>query len=82
MKRLYFFLSIFCILFFSAENPPSFWDQKSDSELINDLLKTMTAEELLGQVFFLGYQGTSPPQSLFTWIRQRNLGGVKIFTAM
>ncbi|MBN1798199.1 MAG: beta-N-acetylhexosaminidase [Spirochaetales bacterium] len=80
MKKAYLIFIIFCLLFISAGNPPGFWDKKSDSELINDLINAMTDEELLGQVFFIGYQGTSPPQSLFTWIGQRNLGGVKIFT--
>ncbi len=80
MNKIMNILSIFCIFFVSAVNPPNFWDEKPDSELINDLINTMTDEELLGQVFFIGYQGTSPPESLFTWIRQRNLGGVKIFT--
>jgi beta-N-acetylhexosaminidase len=80
MRKLFFILSILCVFFISAATSPSFWDEKTDSLLINDLINNMTDEELLGQVFFIGYQGTSPPQYLFKWITQRNLGGVKIFT--
>ena len=39
----------------------------------------MSDDELLGQVFFLGYQGVGPSQDILRWISERNLGGVKLF---
>jgi beta-N-acetylhexosaminidase len=57
-----------------------FWDTGDPERLIEELIGSMTDQELLGQVFFIGYQGTTPPASLLHWIRERNLGGVKIFT--
>jgi beta-N-acetylhexosaminidase len=59
---------------------PSFWDDRPDEELIEAILSQMTEEELLGQVFMLGYIGKRPSEEILSWIRSRNLGGVKIFT--
>ena len=39
----------------------------------------MTDEELAGQLFMISYPGTSPDQETMNWIRNRNLGGIKIF---
>ena len=59
---------------------PSFWDDRPDRELVEAILSEMTDEEMLGQVFMLGYVGKRPSGELLSWIRSRNLGGVKIFT--
>jgi beta-N-acetylhexosaminidase len=59
---------------------PSFWESKPEAELVEELLADMSDDELLGQVFMLGYIGEDPPPELLHWIEQRNLGGVKIFT--
>jgi len=63
-----------------AAGLPSFWDDRPDEELIEAILSEMTGEELLGQLFMLGYIGTRPSEDILRWIRTRNLGGVKIFT--
>jgi beta-N-acetylhexosaminidase len=39
----------------------------------------MTDDELLGQVFFLGWQGVGPSADILRWIGTRGIGGVKIF---
>jgi beta-N-acetylhexosaminidase len=62
------------------ESLPSFWDERPDEQLIEDLLARMSDEELLGQLFMLGYLGKRPSEQILSWIRTRNLGGVKIFT--
>ena len=59
---------------------PSFWDERPNEELIEAIVAEMTDEELLGQVFMLGYIGKHPSEQVLGWIRSRNLGGVKIFT--
>jgi len=59
---------------------PFFWDNRPEEELIEAILSEMTEEELLGQVFMLGYIGKRPSADLLRWISTRNLGGVKIFT--
>jgi len=64
----------------TAATLPSFWDDRPDEELIEAILSEMTDEELLGQVFMLGYIGKRPSGEILSWIRSRDLGGVKIFT--
>jgi beta-N-acetylhexosaminidase len=59
---------------------PSFWDDRPHEELVDAILSEMTDEELLGQVFMLGYVGKRPSEDILSWISSRNLGGVKIFT--
>jgi len=59
---------------------PSFWDERPQAELIKSIVSQMSNEELLGQVFMLGYIGKKPSADILDWIRSRNLGGVKIFT--
>ena len=59
---------------------PSFWDEGSNEEILEAIITLMTDEELLGQVFFLGYQGTSPSPLIRKWVSLRCLGGLKIFT--
>ncbi len=50
-----------------------------EQELVDFLLESMTDEELLSQVFMLGFTGTTPSPEIMRWVRQRNVGGVKIF---
>jgi beta-N-acetylhexosaminidase len=39
----------------------------------------MSDEEVLGQILMLAYPGDAPGPLIFDWIRNRGLGGVKIF---
>jgi len=39
----------------------------------------MTDEQALAQLFMLGWVGEDPSPLIMDWIRQRNIGGVKIF---
>ena len=59
---------------------PGFWDQNTDEAVAETLIAEMRDEELLGQVFMLGYPGTVPDSEMMDWIGQRSLGGVKIFS--
>ena len=49
------------------------------SLLAESLLNQMTDEEILGQLFLVGYSSTEPSALLLEWIRSRGIGGVKIF---
>jgi beta-N-acetylhexosaminidase len=60
--------------------PPAFWDSLPEDRLIETMIAEMTEEELLGQVFFLGYVGTQPSEEILRWIAERHIGGVKVFT--
>jgi beta-N-acetylhexosaminidase len=85
IKALCFTGLIFVVLFAAPVLPSTsttshFWENKTADILIEELMSSMNDEELLGQVFFLGYVGTTPSEEIKQWISARNLGGVKIFT--
>ena len=56
-----------------------FNDPGSPKELAAAIEKAMTDEQALAQVFMLGWVGAEPSPLIIEWIRQRNIGGVKIF---
>ena len=57
----------------------SFNDSGSPSQLAAAIESAMTDEQALAQVFMLGWVGAEPSPLIMDWIRQRNIGGVKIF---
>lgn len=59
---------------------PSFEDLISERISVSTFINSLTDEELLGQLFFLGYPEKNLSIYMEQWISVRNLGGVKIFT--
>ena len=57
----------------------SFRDPGDPTVLAGRIATAMTDDELLGQVFFLGWQGVGPSADILRWIRTREIGGIKIF---
>jgi len=57
----------------------SFRDPGDPADLAARIAEAMTDDELLGQVFFLGWQGVGPSADILRWIGIREIGGVKIF---
>ncbi|HTP59537.1 MAG TPA: glycoside hydrolase family 3 protein, partial [Spirochaetia bacterium] len=57
----------------------SFNDPGDPAVLAGQLADAMSADELLGQVFFLGYQGVGPSPEIQRWIKDHAIGGVKLF---
>lgn len=57
-----------------------FREPGSIEQRVERIAASLSDEQLLGQVFMLGYLGTSPSPEIMRWIRERSLGGVKIFT--
>jgi beta-N-acetylhexosaminidase len=57
----------------------SFHDPGDPAALAGRIAAAMTDEELLGQVFFLGWQGLGPSADILRWIGTREIGGIKIF---
>ncbi len=47
--------------------------------LADALLERMTDEEALAQTFMLGWVGADPSPLILEWIKERRIGGVKIF---
>jgi beta-N-acetylhexosaminidase len=64
----------------TRSDEPDFWSDLPREELLDRLIQSMSDDELLGQVFMLGYIGVRPSEDVLHWIRGRNLGGVKIFS--
>jgi beta-N-acetylhexosaminidase len=56
-----------------------FRDAGDPAVLASRITAAMTDDELLGQVFFLGWQGVGPSADILRWIGTRGIGGVKIF---
>ncbi len=62
-----------------ASSALGFRDAGDPAVLAARITQAMTDEELLGQVFFLGWQGVGPSADILHWIGTREIGGVKIF---
>jgi beta-N-acetylhexosaminidase len=56
-----------------------FFDPGPVAALASGIANAMTDDELLGQVFFLGYQGVGPSPEIRRWIADHHIGGVKLF---
>jgi beta-N-acetylhexosaminidase len=57
----------------------SFFDEGAPEELAAAIEQAMSDEQALAQVFMLGWVGAEPSPLLMEWIRERNIGSVKIF---
>ena len=57
----------------------SFNDKGDAGELAFRLTAEMSDEQALAQTFMLGWVGAEPSPLIMNWIRDRNIGGVKIF---
>ncbi|MDR2631056.1 MAG: glycoside hydrolase family 3 protein [Spirochaetaceae bacterium] len=61
---------LFSLTFTQAEDP---------RVLAAALIEEMSDEEALAQTFMLGWVGAEPSPLIINWIRDRNIGGIKIF---
>jgi len=74
------FFSLILLTFFSYSLfSLNFSDNGTPEELAAAIEQAMTDEQALGQVFMLGWVGAEPSPLIMDWIRDRNIGGVKIF---
>ena len=80
MKSL---ISIFAFFVFAFNSFPlfslSFNDSGDPAELAYRITAQMTDEQALAQTFMLAWVGVEHSPLIIDWIRQRNIGGVKIF---
>lgn len=58
---------------------PNFYDKTDPDLLIDQIIDEMSAEEKIGQVLMLGYMGDQPSEEIMKWVRDRHIGGIKIF---
>jgi beta-N-acetylhexosaminidase len=82
-NKPFFLFSLFSFLF-SLYNVPllfslNFNDAGTPSELAAAIESAMTDEQALAQVFMIGWVGDESNPLIIDWIKERNIGGVKIF---
>ena len=73
--KLLCFLFLLSLPLFSL----SFNDEGNAEELAWRLTAEMSDEQALAQTFMLGWVGAEPSPLIMNWIRDRNIGGIKIF---
>ncbi|MCL2759903.1 MAG: glycoside hydrolase family 3 protein [Treponema sp.] len=71
----FYFLFFICVPVFAL----SFNDSGAPAELAAKLEIAMTDEQALAQLFMLGWVGEDPSPLIMDWVRQRQIGGIKIF---
>jgi beta-N-acetylhexosaminidase len=59
--------------------PINFYSDIPDEELIRLIIPNMTNQELLGQVLMFSYDGDVVSNENLYWVRDNNLGAIKIF---
>jgi beta-N-acetylhexosaminidase len=57
----------------------SFNEPGSPQETARLIVEEFSDEEALAQTFMLGWVGAEPSPLIMNWIRERNIGGIKIF---
>lgn len=77
--RLLFIITVLLIFFTPALFSLSFSDNGPPEELAASIEQAMSDDQALAQVFMLGWVGAEPSPLIMDWIRDRNIGGVKIF---
>jgi len=76
MRFKYFLVFILITASLHAQN---FNDHGTPQAVAARIEGAMTDEQALAQLFMLGWVGEDPSPLILDWIRQRNIGGVKIF---
>lgn len=80
MKAKFSFLTAVIFLLTAVySNAVDFWEKAEERTIASRLLEKMSDEEIVAQVFLIGWSGHAPSPEILEWIRTRNIGGVKIF---
>ncbi|MDR3200912.1 MAG: glycoside hydrolase family 3 protein, partial [Spirochaetales bacterium] len=79
MSKRFIFLAALILFAAGLAAEPLFWKNAPPDELAEELVSVMSAEEILGQVFLVGYETEKPTPQIMAWLKTRNIGGIKIF---
>lgn len=82
MRRVLTRLSLLFLLVVTASYSlyaVDFYDDAKNETIADAILSGMSNEQILAQTFMLGWVGAEPSPLILRWIRERGLGGVKIF---
>ena len=70
---------LFLLLPLNLYGDADFFQNGSPESTARQLLEAMDEEEILGQIFMIGFSGTSPSEEVIRWIEEKHIGGIKIF---
>ncbi|AAX17940.1 beta-hexosaminidase [Borrelia turicatae 91E135] len=73
---------IVCIAIFFIHNncfAYNFWTTEDKEKLIDNIVSQMDDKELLGQMFMISYPKEQITKFVLNFIKEKNLGGIKIF---
>ena len=75
------FIFIYMFLFTThlLISSPNFYDERDSEFLIDEIIRSMSDENLIGQVLMLGFMGDQPSDEIMKWVSERKIGGIKIF---
>ncbi len=79
MKLSHLIFFIILILPLCSLSGIDFNSPGSPAEVAKALVDEMSSEELLAQTFMLGWVGAEPSPIIIDWVRDRGIGGIKIF---
>ena len=80
MKKSFLLSYIFLLTIFASPLCAlNFFDDTPPEELAAAIEEAMSDDQALAQVFMLGWVGAEPSPLIMDWIRDRGIGGVKIF---
>ncbi|HZK20451.1 MAG TPA: glycoside hydrolase family 3 protein [Treponemataceae bacterium] len=70
-----------CLVSFAhaKETPITFWTDMPNEQLAHTIVEHMTNEELLAQMLMFGWAGNQVGPLLTSWVKDRELGSVKVF---
>ncbi|MCQ2603908.1 MAG: glycoside hydrolase family 3 protein [Spirochaetia bacterium] len=70
---------ISCTLLSAQVKRTDFWENGDNDAIIDRMISTMSSWELAGQLFMISYPGKELDSTVMDWIKNNDLGGVKIF---
>ncbi len=62
-----------------ADPSAIFWQPGDDAEIADWILAALSPEEIVAQLFMVGWEGEDPSPEVMEWISGRGLGGIKVF---
>lgn len=72
-------LLLLTLLVSTPVQPLSFWDEGEPREHAGLLVDSMNPREQIAQTLMVGWIGEDPSAEIMEWIRNSNIGGIKVF---
>ena len=79
LRNFTIFLILLASITSNVFSSTDFWADEDKKLLADKLVGSMTDEQLLGQMMLFGYMNGYPSDEILEWIREKEIGGIKIF---